>query len=473
MRRMLMIQIVMILAASVISGAEADPESLFRVQKLTDRVYIFTEVSPWESNHVVILGADGLVLVDPGHTALMGRLIREAVAEELGRDRFDYVVNTHGHWGHSWGNSGFPEAVIVGHEQAAVEIETDAPSLAQREEFIRGQLEQSEARLAELDSASEEAETERIQRDHFDRFLRGLSEKGFSVRAPGLTFSDRMRLDLGDLTLELHYFGRAHSTSDIAIIIPEEKVALIGCFFLERGVLPAFGTQPVLDPDQWLEVFDRVLDSDTEIEHIVLGQHTVWSRNQLETMRDYIADLWSGVQVLDAEGVDFDTVVEKMPIPAELDFVKAAGASDDQLAQLHRFELSALWRQLKIPAVQEVARALDEEGLEAGLRRYQALVAAGEAEVFFDENGFNMLGYRLLGQNRIDEAIAIFEINVERFPESWNVYDSLGEAYAAKGDTAKAIELYSKSIELNPDNANGVAAIERLRVDISEGAGKN
>jgi tetratricopeptide (TPR) repeat protein len=186
-------------------------------------------------------------------------------------------------------------------------------------------------------------------------------------------------------------------------------------------------------------------------------------------MRDYIADLWTGVQALDAEGVDFDTVVEKLPIPSELDFVKAAGATDDQLAQLHRFELSALWRQLKVSAVREVAQALDQDGLEAGLRKYQALSAAGETEVFFDENGFNMLGYRLLGQNRVDEAIAVFEINVERFPESWNVYDSLGEAYAVKGDTGKAIELYRRSVELNPENVNGVQALERLQTANSKG----
>ena len=83
--------------------------------------------------------------------------------------------------------------------------------------------------------------------------------------------------------------------------------------------------------------------------------------------------------------------------------------------------------------------------------------------MYFDENEFNLLGYRFLGQGRVDEAIAVFELNVERFPDSWNVYDSLGEAYATKGDTARAIELYRRSVELNPDNTNGFQAIERLR----------
>ena len=83
--------------------------------------------------------------------------------------------------------------------------------------------------------------------------------------------------------------------------------------------------------------------------------------------------------------------------------------------------------------------------------------------MYFDEAELNLLGYRYLGEGRVDDAIAVFEINVEHFPESWNVYDSLGEAYAAKGDTGRAIELYGRSVEINPDNTNGFQAIERLR----------
>jgi tetratricopeptide (TPR) repeat protein len=82
--------------------------------------------------------------------------------------------------------------------------------------------------------------------------------------------------------------------------------------------------------------------------------------------------------------------------------------------------------------------------------------------VYFDENEFNLLGYRYLGEQQVEAAISVFEINVERFPDSWNVYDSLGEACAANGDTERAIQLYRRSVELNPDNGNGIQAIERL-----------
>jgi glyoxylase-like metal-dependent hydrolase (beta-lactamase superfamily II) len=454
-----------LLAVSVLAlqAVAEEAELEFKIQRLTDRVVIFTEVSPWESNHVVIVGSEGMVLVDPGHSALMARLIRRAVAEELGRDRFDYVIDTHGHWGHTWGNSGFPEALVVGHERAAESIEASRARLEPQLAAMQRQLEQARAVAEGLDPMSDEAREAESQRAHLERIVRGISEPGFTIQPPRLTFTDRMTLDLGDLTLEMVFLGSGHSHSDIAVMIPEEKVLLMGCFFLERGPLPAFGGRMVLDPDRWLEVFNSLLDDESTIEHVVLGQHSVWPRERLVAIRDYMAELWSGVRAMDAEGVDFDTAVERLPVPEELDFVREAGASEEELADYHRREIAELWRQLKESASVAVAEAIDAGGAEAGRARYLELVAG--SDVYFNEMEFNRLGYRYLGEDRVDNAIAVFEMNMDRFPESWNVYDSLGEAHAARGDTERAIELYSRSVEINPDNANGVQTIERLRTE--------
>ena len=450
------------LAVVPVLAAGADEELPFEVQRLSDRVLVLKELSPWESNHVVIVSAAGLVLVDPGHTAVMGRLIREAVSRELGRDRFAYVIDTHGHWGHCWGNAAFPEALVIGHDNVLQEMEADAANLNRRAVYLRGQADLAAARLAELEPGSEEAAAARLDRDHFERIAAGFAETGFEVQPPRLTFSDHLRLDLGDLSLELTYVGRGHSDSDITILIPEERVLLLGCFFLEQGPLPLFGIQPALDPGRWLASFDAALDREPPIERVVLGQHTVWSREQLAEMRDYIAWLWTGVQALDAEGVGLDAAVARLPLDGRLPGLRQAGASEEQLAGFHRTELTALWRQVKESAAAAVGRAADEGGAQAAVARYRELVAADDPDVFFDENEFNLLGYRLLGQNRVDDAIAVFELNVERFPGSWNVYDSLGEAYAVKGDRERAVELYRRSLELNPGNTNGVQALERL-----------
>jgi hypothetical protein len=77
-----------------------------------------------------------------------------------------------------------------------------------------------------------------------------------------------------------------------------------------------------------------------------------------------------------------------------------------------------------------------------------------EAWVISTEADINTLGYQYLFANQIDKAIEVFKKNVEDYPESWNVYDSLGEGYAAKGETKLAAEYYQKAYDMVTDETN-------------------
>jgi tetratricopeptide (TPR) repeat protein len=78
------------------------------------------------------------------------------------------------------------------------------------------------------------------------------------------------------------------------------------------------------------------------------------------------------------------------------------------------------------------------------------------------ERPINSLGYRLLNEGKIKEAISVFRLNVESYPASPNVYDSLADAYLAAGDKKAALESYRKELELDPANGNAADAIRRL-----------
>ena len=88
------------------------------------------------------------------------------------------------------------------------------------------------------------------------------------------------------------------------------------------------------------------------------------------------------------------------------------------------------------------AALLDKKGDAKGAEalRAKALMVATEVEV-------NLAGYTLLGQNKVDEALVLFQRNVKDHPDSWNVYDSLAEAYALKGDKAQASANYRRALE--------------------------
>ncbi len=72
-------------------------------------------------------------------------------------------------------------------------------------------------------------------------------------------------------------------------------------------------------------------------------------------------------------------------------------------------------------------------------------------------------GYFLISENRIEEAIEIFKLNVALYPKSWNTYDSLGEAYLINGNKDLAIKNYKISVELNPSRTKTVNLIKQLQ----------
>lgn len=97
-------------------------------------------------------------------------------------------------------------------------------------------------------------------------------------------------------------------------------------------------------------------------------------------------------------------------------------------------------------------------------RYYRRLSDRLGIEILPAENYVNNIGYNLfLGAlEDPDKAISVFQINVSNYPGSYNVYDSLAEAYWANGDHESAIEYYGKSLELNPDNDNAREMIDEI-----------
>ncbi|KFF04114.1 serine hydrolase [Flavobacterium reichenbachii] len=83
-----------------------------------------------------------------------------------------------------------------------------------------------------------------------------------------------------------------------------------------------------------------------------------------------------------------------------------------------------------------------------------------------DEFELNEWAYRMMSKEQNKEALEILKLNAYLFPESWNTFDSYGEILLKTGNKDKAIEMYKKSIELNPNNEHGKKIIERLNSNL-------
>lgn len=80
----------------------------------------------------------------------------------------------------------------------------------------------------------------------------------------------------------------------------------------------------------------------------------------------------------------------------------------------------------------------------------------------FSKSGMNRVGYEFLNSKKIEEALEVFKLNVEVYPDYANGWDSLAEACLLNGDKQSAIQYYKKSLDLNPENQNAVNMLKEL-----------
>ena len=116
-----------------------------------------------------------------------------------------------------------------------------------------------------------------------------------------------------------------------------------------------------------------------------------------------------------------------------------------------------------LPVSEVLATTIAQKGIAPALQQYRELKRTRPDNYDFSEPVLDRLGYDLLRSQKLKEAIEIFKLNVEMFPQAFNVYDSLGEAYMETGDKELAIKNYEKSLELNPQNTNAVNMLKKLR----------
>lgn len=121
-------------------------------------------------------------------------------------------------------------------------------------------------------------------------------------------------------------------------------------------------------------------------------------------------------------------------------------------------------REVVFPTLEQVFEAgFAKKGAEGGRAALEKYTQTRTGRPW--QPALNFFGYTLLRTGQTDRSLVVFELNAELFPQSWNVWDSLAEAQRTAGHREKAIELYRKSLELNPQNNNARAMLEEMGVE--------
>jgi tetratricopeptide (TPR) repeat protein len=109
------------------------------------------------------------------------------------------------------------------------------------------------------------------------------------------------------------------------------------------------------------------------------------------------------------------------------------------------------------------AEATSNRNISIFIKKYRDFKANPQRRFINTESPINQFGYFLLGAKRFDEAIEIFKLNVEYYPNSANVYDSLGDAYQAANRKEEAIKAYEKALSIDPTYPSSLENLRRLK----------
>ena len=253
--------------------------------EVADRVWVARY--DWFDVNVTLIGSDrGLVVVDTHGSTRAGAAVVDDV-RRLGAGDVTTVVNTHWHFDHTVGNAAFRTAYgdlpIHAHENAVTELAEGAEDRKQR------------YRDSDDPHRDEVVESEIVLPDH--------------------TFSSARVLDLGDRLVELVHPGRAHTSGDLVVRVPDADVLLAGDL-VEESAAPSFGADSW--PMDWPLSLDIVLGLVSSTSVVVPGHGAPVDREFVEVQRNEIGILAETIRDLATRGVPGDQALAagEWPFPA-------------------------------------------------------------------------------------------------------------------------------------------------------------
>ena len=294
----------------------------FRFIKLAENVY--AAIAPAEelditdaglmdnfSNSGLVLQGGGLVCdtcFDLPHANELKSFCEDAMGHAP-----EYVVNTHGHWDHFWGNQVFSQARVMGHRDMLKDCGNDKSKVpvfrmlhnAKRAEHILSSLMRTQFKSY---LPKEQAFHMVVRQSEHDFDLTGVVPS-----PPQELFDKKIVLQLGDSTVELIPVGAIHSSSDTVVWLPKERVLFAGDIFADCS-LP----MDLASAHRWLEVLDYLLDELQPV-WIVPGHGELYDLARAQNQREYFRALVSQFERFYTDTISEKELLDKMELTPYLD----------------------------------------------------------------------------------------------------------------------------------------------------------
>lgn len=254
-----------------------------------DRVFI-RRFDPVNVTVTAVLGGDGVLVADTRCSVQEGRELREELAE-LTPLPVRWVVNTHTHFDHMWGNAAFdvphqvPPADFWGHENLPDFDRADPEFATFSEYLLREGGPEWQAKLDEL-----------------------------VVRKPDHLVAREHRLDLGGRIAELRHIGRGHTDNDLVVWLPDAAVAISGDLIEQSGPV-AYGSDSF--PLDWPFTLAALSGLTGQDATYVPGHGDPSDRGFLQGQQEFVTAVAEQIKALHADGVPVERAVEAGSWPIE------------------------------------------------------------------------------------------------------------------------------------------------------------
>lgn len=227
----------------------------------------------------VVIGGEGVLVVDTRASHRQAQQLLDDLRTLTGLPP-RWVLNTHYHWDHCWGNALFPSAQVWGHERCRAALMEDGES----------------ARLGVLERMPADPDVEDVV-----------------ITPPDHTFGLRHAVDLGDRIVEFRYLGLGHTDSDVVAYVGDSGT-VFGGDLIEEGAPPSFTDSFPLD---WPDALDRLLELESAT--IVPGHGDTVDRRFVETQRAEICSIVALARAGFVEGVPVEEIdVRSGPYPEDV-----------------------------------------------------------------------------------------------------------------------------------------------------------
>jgi cyclase len=313
--------------APLVSGAH-------RFEKVTDGVYYATASGTMTvgSNSPIILTDTEAIVIDSEITPAAARAL-VADLKAITDKPVKYVIDSHYHYDHAHGNQIFtPDVQVIGHENTRKRMLTNVLeqyTYLTSVEPVPARVEALRKRIAEEKDPQQKALLERQVANSLS-YLEQVKET--KVTPPNVTLDRKMTLFRGGREIQVFWFGRGHTDTDVVVYLPKERIVCTGD--LMESVISYMGDAYV---EEWPATLDRLMTLDFDT--VMPGHGVVFKgKGHIEAFQRYLRDVLKQARELKSAGVPADAAAQRIDMRAfATDFpqIRAAGVDPAAVRRIY------------------------------------------------------------------------------------------------------------------------------------------